>query len=284
MRAPLLSSLLISAVLALPSVALGQEGRAYPECGRQPTEGDVQAAKGAFQAGRAAYNEGDYARALLYWEDAYRRDCTAHPLLLNMATAYELSGNKAQAIVALETYLTRRSDAPDAEQVTRRLEVLRRQLQETQTGSGVAPGPTPGPTETNNAAGGSPEEGSATGLTANVEGEARPGRPKVPLIVAGAGGAVALVGLVVWKGASSDIEELEKQCPNRINCSRQVAEDGNAARGRQSLGGVLGIAGLAVAIGGTVWYFNAPSAAPQAAVLVPAVAPGFAGVSFSGRF
>ena len=41
---------------------------------------------------------GDYATAITYWRDAYRRDCTAHALLLNLARAFELKGDRAEAV------------------------------------------------------------------------------------------------------------------------------------------------------------------------------------------
>ncbi|MDX2053101.1 MAG: hypothetical protein SFV15_11960 [Polyangiaceae bacterium] len=251
--------------------------KAYPECSREPTDGDVQAAKGAFQAGQAAFKEADYARAILYWEDAYRRDCTAHPLLLNLATAYELSGNKEQAIAALQTYLVRRSDAPDADQITRRVEVLKRQVEEAKAAAQPAPAPVQPPPP---AAPPKPPEGEIQ--TQESSGN----RPILPLIVAGSGGAIAFVGVAVWARAGADIKDLEKQCPTRSNCPKQVADDGNAARRRQTIGGVTTIAGLVIAAGGTAWYFLSPSEPESVAGshFTPVVVPGYAGFTLSSRF
>src|SRR5688500_20314045 len=91
-------------------------------CTEEPQENNITAAKGAYQAGKASYKEADYERAITYWEDAYRRDCTAHALLLNLARAYELHGQKHQAVIALETYLIRKPDAPQRGQIERRIE------------------------------------------------------------------------------------------------------------------------------------------------------------------
>ncbi len=274
----LVLSCLSLALVASPASAQQADMKPYPECTRAPTDGDVQAAKGAFQAGQAAFKEADYSRSILYWEDAYRRDCTAHPLLLNLATAYELSGNKAQAIAALQTYLVRRSDAADADQITRRIEVLKRQLEESQRAAQPQPKaapPTPIP---------APSQASSTTSAAPVA-DSGPKRPIWPLIVAGAGGAVALVGVVVWSRAGADVKDVEKKCPGRI-CAPQIASEGNAARSRQSVGGVTAVVGLAVAAGGTAWYFLAPP--PDANVagtsFVPVVLPGFAGATLSARF
>lgn len=274
----LVLSCLVLALLASPALAQQADSKPYPECTRAPTDGDVQAAKGAFQAGQAAFKEADYSRSILYWEDAYRRDCTAHPLLLNLATAYELSGNKAQAIAALQTYLVRRSDAPDADQITRRIEVLKRQLEESQRPAPqpkVAP-PVPAP---------APAQASRPTSAAPVA-DSGPKRPIWPLIVAGAGGAVAVVGVAVWGRAAADVSAVDKKCPSRPNCSAQYASEGNAARSRQTVGGVTVAAGLAIAAGGAAWYFLAPPLDADVAgtTFVPVVFPGFAGATLSARF
>src|SRR4051812_19306817 len=99
----------------------------FPSCTTAPTEADRKAAQGAFAAGQGSFNEADYATAITYWRDAYRRDCTAHALLLNLARAYELKTDRAEAITSLETYLQRKPDAPDADQIKRRIENLKAQ-------------------------------------------------------------------------------------------------------------------------------------------------------------
>src|SRR5687768_5293342 len=112
MRRCVTSWALASTLLSSPAwAAPGQGGFSYPPCDRAPTENETTAAKHAFQAGNASFDEADYTRAITYWEDAYRRDCTAHLLLLNLARAYELDGQKERAIVSLQTYLERSPDA-----------------------------------------------------------------------------------------------------------------------------------------------------------------------------
>ncbi len=124
------SALCAVAVLTLvPALAHAEdEAKPYPECTREPSDSDTTAAKAAFQAGNVSFNEADYPRAILYWEDAYRRDCTKHQMLLNLARAYELDGQKKQAVMALETFLVREQNAPDRPQITRRIEVLKKQI------------------------------------------------------------------------------------------------------------------------------------------------------------
>src|SRR5690606_32626924 len=117
--------------LCWPALARGASDYArgapdYPPCTREPSDTDVTAAKAAFQAGNVAFGEADYPRAILYWRDAYRRDCTAHALLLNLARAEELNGNKRAAVAALETYLARVPTSPERAQIERRIAVDRK--------------------------------------------------------------------------------------------------------------------------------------------------------------
>src|SRR6478609_6755436 len=129
MRKHLSLWLIGGAVAAVPALAHAEdEPKAYPECVKTPTDAETAAAKGAYQAGNASFDEADYPRAITYWEDAYRRDCTANLLLKNLARAYELYSQKRQAVVALETFLVREPNAADKEQIQRRIEVLKKQI------------------------------------------------------------------------------------------------------------------------------------------------------------
>src|SRR5262245_50497185 len=102
MRRRLTAWLVLAALFPVPGQARAEEKtKEYPDCKRKPTEADGSAAKGAFQAGKVSFDEADYSRAIEYWEDAFRRDCTANGLLQNLARAYELNGQKRQAVIAL---------------------------------------------------------------------------------------------------------------------------------------------------------------------------------------
>ncbi|HEX9620130.1 MAG TPA: hypothetical protein VF989_08350 [Polyangiaceae bacterium] len=281
----------------------------YAECTREPTEGDVGAAKGAFQAGQASFNEADYGRAIFYWEDAFRRDCTATALLLNLARGYELAGNKRQAVVALETYLARQTDTPQRDQITRRIEVLNRQLDQ------EGPPAKPAETSTEAPAGEDPlppREAPDEPVQEPVDTPSGK-RSFVPLIVAGAGVGIAAVGLlVIYSPANSDlkpyVEEVEGVpgspfCENRM-CQTTVVEgrtiegevlsqEANALRSRKQVGGYIGIAGLVVAGAGVIWYFVQPTSRPVASLrlspvaavdVVPVVGPRQTGFSLSGHF
>ncbi|MEZ4219723.1 MAG: hypothetical protein R3B13_02260 [Polyangiaceae bacterium] len=285
-----LASLLCSVVLlAAPAGAAEDTPKPYPECSTQPTDGDVAAAKGAFQAGQAAFNEADYNRAITYWEDAYRRDCTAHALLLNLARAYELNEQKRMAVNALETFLARNPSTPQRDQIARRIEVLNEKI--------AAEAPVSGGAGT-----GAAGTGGGNGTAPPVEVGGGPdkakdegSRPILPLVVAGAGGVVAIVGTVLYLGAKSDEQAAEDKCPGRQNCPQAIQEEGNDAVKRADTAGVITIAGLAVAAGGVAWYFLSdpePASKAQrvrpyriaAPRVSPAWAPGYAGLSVQGSF
>ena len=94
---------LLCGALVLGSFATmaAPEPQPYPACQGKPTEGDQKAAKSLFTAGQVSFNEADYRTAIQYWRDAYKRDCTAHLLLVNLARAYELAGDKRESVTAL---------------------------------------------------------------------------------------------------------------------------------------------------------------------------------------
>jgi hypothetical protein len=265
----------------------------YPTCDRTPTDGDVAAAKGAFQAGNASFNEADYDRAINYWEDAYRRDCTAHPLLLNLARAYELNGQKRKAVNALQTFLARSPGSSEEAQIKRRIEKLEEQIQNENAApppAATAPAParpvpaatTPSPSET--------EPAPAPPVRDESQGGKR---SVVPLVVAGAGGAVAIVGTVLFVTASSDVSDYEKRCPHRQCPTTSLSDQANAARTRMTIGGVaMGVGGAAIA-GGLVWYFlqepesdakTAVASHPLRARIAPSFGPGFGGLDVAGTF
>jgi tetratricopeptide (TPR) repeat protein len=290
--------------LCLASASAAAEDRHdYPECTSKPTDADVEGAQGAFKAGKARYDEGNRERAILYWEDAYRMDCTAHDLLINLATAYELQGNKEQALLALETYLKRVPESKKREQVSRRIEQLKSQIDsEKKKAQAALPAAAP-------ASPGQPAAGQGTSATGAALGTAAPGagsgeppptsssrrRPLAPLILAGAGGVVTIVGLGMFAAASSDVQSYEKQCgPGGKQCpSPAIAQKANDAVQRRNAAGGVTVVGLAVTGAGLLWYFLSkpqPSPAPQALELSPStrlsptVGRSFAGLEFSGAF
>ncbi|HEX5101296.1 MAG TPA: hypothetical protein VFV94_17415 [Polyangiaceae bacterium] len=274
-----LSGLLALAVLAVSGSSLAAEAtHPYVECTHEASDADLTAAKAAFQAGNVSFNEADYPRAILYWEDAFRRDCTAHPLLLNLARAYELNGQKQQAVIALETFLQREPNTTERAQIQRRIEVLKKQLETEQAAVPVAAPP------------------PATTAPAQQEPPPPPKQetlkdhPKsnkvIPLVVAGTGAAIFVVGGLIYLNGASDVKkyEGEDQCgESHKQCPPGVDDAANKAAKKETTGGVIALVGLPVLAGGLIWYFVA-SSSPKSAVVTPAVGPGYAGLALNGAF
>nr|PZN25010.1 MAG: hypothetical protein DIU78_11055 [Pseudomonadota bacterium] len=261
----------------------------YPPCTREPSDTDVAAAKAAFQAGNVAFGEADYQRAVLYWTDAYRRDCTAHALLLNLARAHELNGNKRAAVDALETYLERVPTSPERAQIERRIATLQRQLAEheegtTDTRSGaddsrgtVAPPPTP-----------------SVAPSFDAEPPARSGsRPTFPLVLASAGAGIALTGGGLWlyKALALDTYPCDySSTGSEVPCRDEKSAGKAEVTSRDyNITGAITLGGAAIAATGIVWYLlSSPTevasrSAPRTAVL-PLMGPSSVGIGYTQRF
>jgi hypothetical protein len=285
-----LRGFLVAGIISTSSAAaFGADSKtAFPPCTTTATEADRKAAQGAFAAGQGSFNESDYSTAITYWRDAYRRDCSAHALLLNLARAYELKGDRGEAVNALETYLQRKPDAADADQIRRRIENLKSQMTATEkpaaaplpaASSAVPPPPPPAAPVASPA----PQETADSGHS----------RSALPLIVAGGGGVLAVVGALVLAGGAGKVKDAEDQCPSREKCPADIAELGNEGRRQETTGGVLLGVGVAAAGGGLLWYFlssPASDAPPRTAFELrrprasPVVAPGYAGLALGASF
>jgi len=281
------------ALLLAPAIALAEEPtKGYPDCGREPTDAEVQAAKGAFQAGNASFNEADYARAIDYWEDAYRRDCTANPLLLNLARAYELAGRKRQAVLSLETFLAREPNSGEKEQINRRVEVLKKKIAEEDAAAAAAPPPNSGITTP-------PPTGPTTGPAPAPAPQVR--RSPWPWVMIGVGGVATVVGAISYVNKGKELNDIVKKCDNpatknvvesRANCfdpNNTLAAQGNSARSAQNASGALVVVGGALIVGGVIWWYFDGKRASQAGSLehprvTPLVSPQLAGLSLSGAF
>jgi len=282
-----LKSLLAAlALLVAPAVAHAEEPtKSYPDCGREPTDAEVAAAKGAFQAGNASFNEADYTRALDYWEDAYRRDCTANPLLLNLARAYELAGRKRQAVVALETFVAREPNSGEKEQINRRVEVLKKKIAEEDAAAAAAPPPATGTTP----------PAASTNPPVPAEPVTHAKASPWPWVTMGVGAVVTTVGAVGYFGAKGKADDLAKQCKDpvhRIDCPANVKTDGDAENKKMRTFSVVSGVGVAVIVGGAIWWFLDKKSVDRAnatgslqhPLLAPLVAPQLAGLSLSGAF
>jgi tetratricopeptide (TPR) repeat protein len=246
----------------------------YKPCDKKPSAEDTEAARALFLAGKTSYNEADYPKAIQYWKDAFERDCTALLLLQNLANAYEKAGDIQASITTLETFLARDPQSSDAATIQKRIENMKK-AQAAATATTTAPP----------AASSAAPVSSAPPAPTPTTTEAPAGRPITPLIVAGAGGAFALVGALVYLGGQGKLSDAEKLCPDRKNCTNDEAvSKGNSGRSQVLAGGILAGVGVAGVAGGLAWYFLSKPEGGTARVVAPALAPGYAGFSLSGRF
>jgi tetratricopeptide (TPR) repeat protein len=267
-------SLIVSFVLSLGTMAHAEEVRPYPECADDTSDPVASGAKAAFQAGEASFNEADYPRAILYWEDAFRRACTATSMLLNLARAYELNGQKRQAVVALETYLQREPNSPEKSQIARRIDVLEKSENEAATQPTTTP-TTPPPTTT-------------PGPTTPPEAQQQPqpassgGSRVMPLVVIGLGGTMFILGGIVYLGATGEVNKFKEECPN-YECEGSKEDAANEALKRQQASGAITLLGLPVIAGGIIWYIAAKPK-QNATKVTPSVGQNYLGLSVDGTF
>jgi hypothetical protein len=254
----------------------------YPTCPGGPDADAMVAARGAFDAGNAAFNEADYARALLYWEDAYRRDCTAHAMLRNLGRAYELDGQLKHAVLAIETYLERVKDSPETQALLERVESLKAKLAEQSSARSPARSETPASHAADVQGSSANPEPTPFGEEGADDAENEPSRSLLPLLPAGVGAAVVGLSAVQWFAAKRDENAAAKACPIRENCASGVADAGNRAVDREIVWTVVGAGGAALVVTGVAWYFlQEPTGSSN---VTATLTPQFFGVSWSGRY
>lgn len=282
-----------AATVLCAGVALATPDPAFLNCTKTPTPEDVDGAKGAFKAGAQFEERGDYDRAIQYLKDAYNFDCTAAKILINLGRVQEKKGDRAGAISTYEAYLQRSPNSPEAATVTEKVKNLKASLQ-------PAAAPTTGPVAP------PPPVGSAsapmpTGSSAPVTPPPSEDGPRrfgvIPLVVAGGGVAIAIVGGILLGVGSGKVSTAEKACPDHSACAdKQAISDGNSGRTLETVGSPVLIVGILAAGGGLGWelFGNKPKAAAttgftipgttRKVAVAPAVGPGLAGLSFSGGF
>jgi hypothetical protein len=222
------------------SVASAEPGRAAATgqngCTESNVAKDPEAARVAFRAGQTAFSEGAYARAVELWDQAYRDDCTAHALLLNLAMAQELLGRPGDAIQTLTLFNGRSPSSPYVDANVKRIERLERAVAENSRDRA----------RQNRALWSPVERPTTSGDGAGLS---------VPLVVAVAGGAIAVVGGALFAEGRLSATSAEERCGAARACE-VVGNlvDGERARTRAEVGGWLGGAGLATAAGGVVWH------------------------------
>jgi tetratricopeptide (TPR) repeat protein len=278
----LASAALATSVPALAQSTSGSSATPYPPACSSvpPTESDR--AHMIYQAGKVQYDDKNYDAAIAQFREAYKRDCSKHDLLIIISRAYELKGDKVEALKALEMYVDRVPSSPDIATHRIGIENLKRQI-------AAAPPPTatvtaPAPTAT---VAPPPEMRDHTAL---------------PWVVVGIGGASIITGailLVVAPKVPPNCNESSGSCAPPVGANRMdpavkdaLAKDQNQAGtsvGERTGGLIAIIAGAGVLGAGLLWHFLEPTGPVEKTGkieprLAPAIAPGYAGASLGGSF
>ena len=287
--------------------AINEPGWPPPEgAACKPSKKDTDEAKTLYSLGNNAYQTSNYTDAIKYWKDAYKRDCSAHLLLKNLGKAYEADGQYAAAVEVYKLYRTR--GAPKGEELdlidqkignlSKKIPATTATPTDTTTGTSTATTTTGTTTGTSTA----PTTTASTTTTASPSSTTTTSTPSsgpgiAPWIVVGGGGAVTIVGGILWitgnskvSAKNSDFQALH--CDNsvlRLNkdipVCNSIASDGNSAKTTRTIGIVLTGVGLAAVAGGLVWALTGGSSAPkETASLQITPGPGTAGIGLSGSF
>ena len=259
----------------------------YPSCvGKEISKADSEAAHRKYLAGKDDYDEGKYDSAIRIFEDAYKKDCTKHELLVIISRAHELNHNLPEAVRALEVYLERNPGSGEAQTHRNKIKTLQDRIAEEKRKAAATPPPT------------STAPGGGTPSPENQ------GHTVYPWIVVG-GGVVALAVGIVLLAPTPALPagcDAKTQTCNRI---QGVDKDGNklesdrAYEERQSaagrhvnqplIGGIVTAGGALLIAGGLVWHFlepTGPKDSPSSAKtkVQPQLGSGYAGLAFTHRF
>ena len=249
-----------------------------------------------FKTGKIAAENMEREKAIFYYLDAYRADCTGHAVLLKIAELWELKGNKVEALRYTQSFLDRaKADDPNRESATVRRDRLKRDIAAAPTASNTTPTATTSTTTTAPTATATATSTAVPTATATTTADGG-GHTILPWVVTGVGGAVLITGGIITFLGAGKVSDAEAICPNHAcpGTLGKAAQDaasqkGNDGRNQETIGIIIGSVGLAAIAGGLVWHFLEPTGPkPSTARLTPAitpqVAPGYAGVSVGGRF
>lgn len=256
------------------------------------TKADTDKAKKLYELASDFIKESNYDNAIDLLKRAYDTDCRAVELLLGLASVFERSGNRGEAVRALEEYLRRVPTAPDKETLEKRIRNLGGP---TPTGTPSVTAPTASTTSSATTTATVPTAtATATATTSTVFTPPPPtgGHSVLPVAIAIGGGAILAGGVILAIVGAGKVSSADKDCnpltPGGRDCQNAAAKDqGNSGRTLESIGFVMGGAGILIAATGIVWHFLEPSGPRDSLAktrLAPAVAPGYAGLSLTGRF
>lgn len=273
--------LLLCTATTVPALAQPAGSKDYPPACVSVSQAQSEKAHDLYKAGKVQYDDNNWDAAIGTFRDAYSRDCTKHELLVIISRAYELKGDRAEAIRALETYLERDPKSGEADTYRRRIAKLKEELAKAPpaattaapppSSTGAPPPPPPG-------------------------GESR-GHTPYPWVVVGIGGVAVLAGVVVIATTPSFPSGCDKEkgtCTRTADDTDQSFQDRQEQAGRSQdqpgIGAIVIGAGVGVMAIGLLWHFLEPtgpadsSSAKTGPKLTPSVSPGYAGLTLGSSF
>lgn len=273
-------SIACAVVVALVTVA-SLAAWPHPTAAQDPDA----AAKAKFDLGRQHYEAGRFLDAAAAFEEAYRISQRS-ALLYNLYLAYRDGNDTQRAAVALRSYLEKTKDGVENRPLLEaKLAAMEQSLRPVPA---VPPAPaTPPPP----AATGAPAPREAPPPTEPGPAEAsEPSGPEknnlVPAILIGTGGAMVVGGIVTGFMTSSAQSDLEDACPDRANCTVDLADTHSRGETLALVTDILLFGGIAVAGTGVVLFLlgdskETASSTPAASL---ACIPGACGASVRGAF
>jgi tetratricopeptide (TPR) repeat protein len=137
---------------------------------------DRDRARQAFTEGRQHFDLGEYKEALASFKEAYR-DFEDPTFLFNIAQCHRQLGDKEQAVKMYRTYLAKRPDAPNAEEVRHTIATLQEELDKERASRASPPTGTLSPGEAPPAATTPPTAAQPTAAATTPAPEAEHGTP-----------------------------------------------------------------------------------------------------------
>jgi hypothetical protein len=278
----IIAGLLLAATTSVPAFAQSAPKEPYPAACTSAAAAQSDNAHRFYEFGKGYYDEGNYEQAIVQFREAYKRDCSKHDLLIIISRAYELKGDRPEAIRALEMYVERVPSATTEHRT--KIENLKKDLAKQLAAAAAAP---------------------PLGTSKPVEMREH---TVPPWLVVGAGGIAIIAGIVVIATAPS----LPEGCATESKtCTRIPDPDGplgpkkeeseasfrnrtetaGTAKDQPIYGVVVIGAGAAIVIGGLLWHFLEPTGPVEASSsgkikpkMTPQVAPGYAGLSLGATF
>ena len=265
------SGLLVATFAAAPAReahAQSSSGTAYPPACSAATvpQSESERAHTIYQAGKVQYDDKNYDAAIVQFRDAYKRDCSKHDLLIIISRAYELKGDKVEALKALETYVRARPELPGPHDAPERHRLA--------------------------------EEADRGAASAAVRGARAPLRPRrrrrsvsTPsrrgswwASVAPPRSPASFSSPPSPTRAATSTRRSAPRAPRRRRGTTPAPSARGASRVRFLIGG-----GLAIVAGGLLWHFLEPTGPVEKTgklkpSVTPQVAPGYAGMSLGGSF